>query len=998
MSQFHSDGFLISTVFAALLGICGLSGCSPTAEPLNDRTVRPSSGPADDTNSVEYSRPLQAMQAAVDSGNWNLAATHLDAVLISHPSDAAALELAAQVAYQTGRPDQAADLLTDAVAATEFSDTTLAQRAVIGLIGVGRLMDGIELLDKVVARSPDQTVLRRLLFDLRMGVDDRSLAILDGRALVKQRSFDADLLLMLDIGARRKEENQSFESMVQRHPSDLRPLTGKAMTQMDHGDLEQALETANRIVDAHPSWRPARWIQGRALVQLRRTDELVAWFENSTAADTESPWYWMVLGDWHRDGGQLDDSIACYWQSIQREPGLLQAWQKLGSALQELASLSERIDQATLQVVSNGVDRLSRIRQDKENFLFQGKTSPELAIEIAKGLEEFGRLWEAEAWSAIAMTLPGNKTRVDQYRQNLVKRLRKETPWDTIDPPLFGLPALAAFRTPDTVPSDAVPSAEEDFFGPFISVPSFRDEASQRGLTFFGKTSDRMDQPGLLLYATAGCGLGAIDFDLDGWPDIYCANAGGMPGQRNSRPNSLWRNQDGLFTDVTGPSESGDRGFGQGICVGDLNEDGFPDLWLANYGPNRVLINNGDGTFQDVSEQWCVDDDPRWTTSAAIADLNGDGLADVWEVNYCAGMEATTTPCASKPEGPPSSVCAPIVFQADLDRVYSVKPTGGLADVTTQWCDPPSVPGRGLGIVVGAIDPHVGLDVLVANDMTNNHLWLNENSTPTRFQEAGVMRGLAADGRSQPQGSMGIATGDFDHDGRTDIYVTSFEAEYNTFHRQSRTSGFWSDSTGPLGLAQSTIKMVGFGTQAVDMDNDGNQELFVSNGHIDPVLDYAQPAQIFQRTTANAFKLLDLSLFEGYLAGKHVGRAVSSIDINRDGWMDLAITHQTEPVAVLVNQTESSNHWIRFTLIGREDARDAIGTEVSVRVGERTLHASKFSGGGYMNSNQPCVHFGLADHRDPVQVHIRWPGGGEEDHEGLSVDREWVLVQGLEPF
>ena len=391
-------------------------------------------------------------------------------------------------------------------------------------------------------------------------------------------------------------------------------------------------------------------------------------------------------------------------------------------------------------------------------------------------------------------------------------------------------------------------------------------------------------------------------------------------------------------------------------------------------------------------------------------------------MNYCAGLDATHKICEGKPEGPPSRVCAPIAFRAQKDRLFAGRPQGKLDDATQRWSDQPSVPGRGLGIVVGQLDSDHHLDAFVSNDMTNNHLWMRKQGSEFRLQESGILRGLATDGRSQPQGSMGIAVGDFDRNQTTDLFVTNFAAEYNTLHTQSRSgepsdnptgkssnkpsgstpidcsSGFWSDQTSRFDLAKSAIPLVGFGAQAVDMDNDTNLELFVSNGHIDPILQYAQPVHVFQKRSATEFSLLSSSDFDGYLAKNHVGRAVAALDFNRDGRIDLSVTHQTEPVALLENTTETVNHWIRFRLTGRAVSRDAVGTRIVVTAGNEKATVSKFSGGGYMCSNEPILHVGLGDHGTSVDVAVEWVDGTVQKFRSLSVDQEWLLVQDQLPF
>jgi len=457
--------------------------------------------------------------------------------------------------------------------------------------------------------------------------------------------------------------------------------------------------------------------------------------------------------------------------------------------------------------------------------------------------------------------------------------------------------------------------------GPPSVRPTLINEAEQRGLQFFGYGREDLDSPGILFDATLGCGGGAIDFDLDGWTDLYLMSGGGTVGKNDSKPNSLQRNLQGQFLEVSGRSGADDRGFGVGVATGDLNSDGFTNMLLLNYGPNRLLINNGDGTFRDVSGDNPALQELRWSSSGAIADLDRDGLADI----------------------------------------------------------------------------------LIVNDMSNNHFWSQNSQHPFGMSESAVVCGLATDDFAQPQGSMGIASGDLDRDGDLDLFVTNFESEYNTFY-QYENSGVWRDATRSQGLASEALPMVGFGTEAVDFDLDGNMELAVANGHIDVYEDeqgkskYYQPFQLFKREASGRFELVRDFPSNSYLGTRHVGRAVWTLDADRDGRLDLAVTHQTEPVALLMNRTKTSNHWLSIRVKGSRTSRDAIGTSITVSQGSDEWTGFLTSGDGYLCSNERVLHFGLGASDDEVAVTVKWPDGTIEQPDPLAVDQRWLIVQGQAPF
>ncbi|MGB7324396.1 MAG: FG-GAP-like repeat-containing protein [Rubripirellula sp.] len=988
------------TVFLLIGGLVlfGLpSGCGRPAE----TTSEPPNAATTD--------PLALMQQAIQLGRWDDANQHADAVLIAFPDNPDSLALVARVKHETGARSDAADLLLEACKAESFSMPARVQQTVLALLGVGRLFDAVDLLDKSVSSHPQHFDLRRLLFDLLAGVEDLGAAKPHAELLIRQRHFDAALLLSLDTSSRRKEENRSYQQMVDLNPKDPRPLVGKSQTSLDHGNVHESIEISKMILEKFPNHTASRMILGRGLVESNQFDAAADWISTASTADRSNAWYWVIQGDLARQKQRSNEAIAAYWKAIERDDGLLQAWQKLGSAIIE--SLSQQPDhpvfQDALPIVRQQVQWLGELRQAKEDFQFSGFTSPAHCVRVAEILEQLGRLWEAEAWTAVAMTLPTKVDTAEPLRARLIGKLKRDTPWQLTKPADTSLKRLSSLDVADN-PLEAERNYESPkrlkWTGGNERL-NLQDVASTVGVNFFGKTSDVLNEPGLLLYATAGCGVGVIDFDNDGWPDLYGANAGGTPPNRDSRPNAMFRNLSGRFVDVTENSKTGDHGFAQGIAVGDVNEDGFPDVIVANYGPNRLLINNGDGTFADASDRLPNESaaESRWTTSVAIADFNGDGLSDFWEANYCAGLDATHQVCAGKEGGPKSSVCAPIAFKAERDRVFVAGTDGHFSDVTNRWTRSPSVLGRGLGIVAGELDGQPGLDVFVTNDMTDNHLWVQDRDVPDhktspKLVETATLRGLAGDGRSQPQGSMGIATGDINRDGYTDLYVTSFAAEYNTLHLQGTTAGFWNDQTSPMGLAEPTVSLVGFGTQAVDFDNDGNLELFVSNGHIDPLLQYAQPTQIFRRTAADKITCQPPSHYSGYMANNHVGRAVATTDFNRDGRQDLIVTHQTEPLAILENQTPTDHHWIDIRLAGRSCARDAIGTVIDVRAGDTTYTASHCSGSGYMASNEPVIHVGLGTYSGRVSITIRWPDGTHQTCDALATNQQWLVAETQEAF
>ncbi len=739
-----------------------ISGCNKP-EPTNSPPVR----------------PLRAMNYAIRKGQWQEAWAYSDQVLAQNSEDAEAIAAVARVAYEIGKPDVSAELMVKSCRAESFRNPARVQQTFLAMIGVGQLMEGLDLLEQALKVHPNQHDLRRLLYDLYMGSELRQQGLPHGRKLVRERAFDLDLLQTLSNTERRTQENEPLQEMIARNPDDMRPLLGEAKMLFDRGEFAESIQLLRRITNQHTDYLPAQALLARALVASGDLDGLESWAaETSSPGIQDEPAYWLALGDWARAKQQHAEAARAYWESTRRDPDVMESWSKLSTELSQVASEDRIWTSETLQAVQQRATLLSTFNQQKQRFVRTGGISRAIVVEIVQTLDSLGRRWEAEAWAALALNLPeDDAVDVANVRASVVAKLNGDTPWQITDGfpelklnlTLLPLPSIGRFaeRNEPSLNDDSSASVTVDHL-------QVMNEANQRGVRFFGRTADDLDQPGIMLYKTLGCGGATIDFDLDGWPDLYLAAAGGTPPAKDSAGNAMLRNLNGHYVDVTDSSSTGDLGFGQGVAVGDVNEDGFPDVLVLNYGPNTLYINNGDGTFQDASDRLPSNDD-SWSAAAAIADIDGDALSDVLIVNYCAGLDPVTVPCPMK-DTDVSRSCSPMKFTALADQFLQGQPDGSYADRTAAWSAMPSVPGRGLGVVAGSFDDRPGVDLFVANDMTNNHYWSAAAGAETfQLAESAMLRGLGTDDRSLAQGSMGIAAADLDTDGDIDFYVTNFD-------------------------------------------------------------------------------------------------------------------------------------------------------------------------------------------------------------------------------
>ncbi len=951
------------------------------------------------------------MKTAVRRKMWHEAWMLADPVLEKYPNDPDVLAMVALVAHQMQNLDRSSELLVQACRAESFVNEQRVQQAILSLIQVGRLYDSMDLLEEVLIEQPMQLETRRLLYDLCMGTEDRPRGMPHGEFLIRHRKFDVDFLLAMSNTQKRTQETETLIEMASRNPSDIRPLIGQAKVKFDRSQFDETIRQVEKIIANHPDFQPAQLLLGRALAGAEDLQGVQEWLSDQDPSIKSRADYWLTLGDWARAKGEHQTAVRSYWEATQREPDRAEPWSKLSASLQVLDNNKLNAYQDLLDAVDRRVSLLSALNQSKSRFERTGKISRAVCLGVIKSLEELGRLWEAEAWASIAMTLPDDDTvPVFETRQAILAKLSNDTPWQV----------TAGFREFETsLNSLSLPTIEsrernEQVVNPdqhsIVSGQSdesdgiFRldDEAAIRGVHFLASTGDNLDEPGIMLYETLGCGGGAIDYDLDGWFDLYFVTAGGTPPNRDSSSNALMRNLHGTFSNVSESSSTGDTGFGQGVAVGDINEDGFPDLLVLNYGPNSLYLNNGDGTFSDRSEQinlaGNIDADTAWSTSGAIADLNADGISDIVILNYCGDLGPVNDPCPMAGSNLVRS-CSPMKFPALADQFIQNRADGTFADRTSEWNAIPEVPGRGLGVVVGNLDRTAGNDVLIANDMTNNHFWsTSAEGGMFQFSESAMPRGLAADDRLSAQGSMGIACADFDSDEDCDCYVTNFDGEYNTFYEQTH-GGVWQDRTNQVKLTTPTLPLVGFGTQAVDLDRDGSVELVVTNGHVDLFsrgdehVQYAQPMQIFRRRADSTYEYIENQLGGNYAGTPHVGRALWSLDIDRDARADFVITHQTEPVALLMNKCRTQKNWLELQLCGTLSSRDAIGAVVTVSSNSERWVSFQTSGGGYLCSNEQVLRFGLGSIGESLGVHVQWPNGDSQRFDGLVPNQRWLLIQ-----
>ena len=469
-------------------------------------------------------------------------------------------------------------------------------------------------------------------------------------------------------------------------------------------------------------------------------------------------------------------------------------------------------------------------------------------------------------------------------------------------------------------------------------------------------------------------------------------NGCALPFDRQSppRPNKLYHNRGGgTFEDVTERAGVGGRGYGMGCAVGDFDNDGHDDLFVTGLNQTVLYRNRGNGTFADVTAQAGVTSS-RWTTAAGFGDLDGDGDLDLVVVTYVEADHEAVLECRDK--FGKLIHCNPDRFPAQRDQLFRNNGNGTFTDVSRQaGIEVPE--GRGLGLAIVDLDGDGRLDLFVANDGTANFLFRNRGGL--QFEEIGLTAGVAYDGAGEPTGSMGVVAEDLNADGRIDLFHTNFINQSSSL-RWNLGGCLFTDGTLAANLAAPSRSMTGFGTVALDVDNDGTLDLFVANGHTDDQpwfnTPMAQSPQLFLGRERGRFELAG-SEVSPYFARPVVGRGVAAGDLDNDGRVDLVVVHRDAPAAVLHNDTRGG-HWLGLRLVGTRSGRTPVGARVTCHAGGRSRVRWLTSGTSYLSSSDPRLWFGLGSALKAERLEVRWPSGAVQTWSDVAADRILELREG----
>lgn len=712
------------------------------------------------------------------------------------------------------------------------------------------------------------------------------------------------------------------------------------------------------------------------------------------------------LGDAHLDLGDLEDAERAFARALELEPGSSHALVGLAdvaAARRDWPTARERLEAA---VAARRDHREAYVRLVR---VYDALGLPELArgaANDAQSLEGETRL-EDPVYERVADYASAALQVVGRARR-LIDRGRIDHALEILDAAIEGrdAPEARVQRARARFLRGEDERAREELRAANRLVPGFADEdalldtfrterahdsrawlqdgTERSGLDF---VHDVGDERNFFMPEIMGPGAAWIDYDGDADLDVYLVDA--------LSPNRLFRhNAGGTFTDVSEAAGLDDRGYGMGVAVGDIDNDGDPDVYVTNYGANALFRNRGDGTFEDITERSGTGD-AGWGSSAAFFDYDLDGKLDLYVANYVLYDEHYD--CHAKTGK--REYCGPQDFPGQSDRLYRNLGDGSFEDVS-ETSGIAGAARAGLGVLATDLDGDHLPDVFVANDADANLLWINRGDGT--FEDRALLAGVALNRRGEAESSMGIAYGDLDGDQQPDLFITHLYGETNTAYRAG--SGMFDDVTGDFGLTTPSMPLTAFGTVALDIERDGDLDLAIVNGHVGPsgtsssvtTIEpgsfwnrYALPGQLLLNDGSGRFR--EAPAESGRFGSvAQVGRALAMGDVDGDGSPDLLSTATADRARIWLTRAPEAGHWLRVRAHDPALRRDVYGARVTVVAGGRPRVGEINPGSSYLSSHEPVAFFGLGDAATYDAIRVVWPGGRETSLPGGAADRTVV--------
>lgn len=802
--------------------------------------------------------------------------------------------------------------------------------------------------------------------------------------VIRDGSHTAADLYFLSLGDRALESPNTLQAYATSPLMDDGVRLGLARHDIERQLYRSADESLQKLVASPRYALEAHALRGRCLLELNDSDGFAEWESQTTDGLKAHPAVWRTRAEWALRHDDRRKAVRFFMETLQIDPDHAATCYQLGRLLVDLNRFP---DAAPLLERAQRLESYARAAEMA--YRVQEMSDIQRAVETA---EVAGLLWEARGWAQLAQTADSHAVWPPAVLGRLEPKLRGSDL--ARSPPV----KLTLTGIDSAFPRDSAPPQPKLTASLPGSTATFDNQAVFAGLHFQYQNGGDPTQGLVRMSEVTGGGVAVVDYDRDGWPDLYFPQGGPWPWDRQPRPTDQLFRHDGnvRYGDVTALSALQENLFSAGATVGDFNADGFPDIYVCNLGANCLWCNQGDGTFTDVTEVATVAGE-EYSASAVLADFNGDAIPDLYVVNYLAGDDLLERFCGGA-DGIARS-CLPQSFAAAPDRFYLNLGDGRFRDMTAD-AGMMITPGKGLGVIAADFADTGRLDLYVVNDVGPNFLFVNETSPrggSPLFVEHGLTAGVALDQLGRSNSGMGAAVGDVDGDGRLDLFVTNFELETNTLYRQYAERQF-SDETHAAGLGKTSVPYVGWGTQFIDAELDGRLDLLIANGHVNNLEDhgkpYRMPPQYLNNVGHGRFVEPPAASLGRFFTEPSLGRGMARLDWNRDGCDDVVVSHLDRPAVLLANTTSATGHALGLRFVGVESERDAIGTTVTLTMNGRRLMRQLTAGDGNQSSNERLLVIGLGEATNVENIVIRWPSGRTQQFDHVAVDRELLLIEG----
>lgn len=780
--------------------------------------------------------------------------------------------------------------------------------------------------------------------------------------------FWGALLLLFASGARIPQTQET-------PPQQLR----RAAALFDQRRFEEAAESARKAREGDPDLLPAWKLAGLALQLSGKPGEAETEFAQATARFPKDADLWFFLARVQYIQSRLRPSEASARRAIELQRDHAGAHTQLGLTLEQLNDFENALVHyrrgvelnavaarpAALPLASMGalLLKLDRAAEALDSFNRASAIDPnsgELWFRRAQALERLGRLKEAEsAYSkAAGENHPQARGALDRLRAGLTMPSKKNASTDS---------APIRFR-------DVSHSAKLDFL--------LRNDATGRKYQIETMTG----------------GVAVLDFDLDGWADLYFVNGAALPSMKKNGPqfwNRLYRNnRDGTFSDATAKLGAAGEGYSMGAAAADYDNDGDPDLFVAGVDRNLLLRNEGGEKLIDATDraglQGFISGRTRkpWSVSAAWFDYDNDGDLDLFVVNYC-NWSPDLDPFCGAAKDKWRTYCYPDRYDGLPNQLFRNNGDGTFTDLSSSSGVGAHI-GKGMGVAVADYDDDGWMDIFVANDTLPNFLFRNNGRGG--FEEVGLAAGVAVNDAGKPVSGMGVDFRDYNNDGLPDLILSALEGEtYPLFRNLGK--GFFADATWQSELGAQTVRHSGWGLGLVDFNNDGWKDLFTVNAHVNDNIElynnqtYRQPNSVYVNLGNGAFRNASSSAGEDFQR-KRAHRGAAFGDFDNDGKIDVVTTSLNEPVELWRNESGGENHWLKIRLIGSRSNRDGIGAKIKLFLQDGgTLYNHVTTSVGYASSSDVQMHFGLGKDTSIKQMEIRWPSGIVQKIESIRTDQ-----------